>query len=451
MVINCHKSELNKLSKYCILYCWKTKPNKTMKIIIIPFYFWCLFFCLNSTSFSQSGWVQQSVNTTRPLNGIKFVNNNTGWIVGDSGIVCNTTNGGTNWVKRTYSPTGGTLRSVYFKDQNSGVVGGSNNGNIDGFIIRTTDGGTQWSQTNFIGVPYDLFSFGGDTIWSSRHNGNVMKSTNMGLNWTSTFIRTNLELYTVYFINNMTGWTGGAVFQEYAYIYKTTNGGLTWLLQFIHLTDHIFSIYFINDMTGFASTLRGIVYQTTNSGNDWITKLTGSNDILFKVRFPDPNTGYVAGANKNILKTTNQGANWNTQVLPPEISTSTYFTGISFRDVNTGWLIGSNGTILKTTNGGVIGLENIGSTIPTDYKLSQNYPNPFNPTTTIEFDLPQSTNTKLIIYDITGKEIEYLVDQELSIGSYKFIFDGNQLSSGIYYYKLITSDYSETKKLVLVK
>ncbi|MEO8513191.1 MAG: YCF48-related protein [Ignavibacteria bacterium] len=411
----------------------------------------CLFFSSYSIIFSQSGWIQQSVNTTTSLNNIQFINNNTGWIVGDSGIICSTTNGGTNWLKDTYYSGDEILRSVYFKNQSTGIIGGCNGGNTAGFMLRTTNGGLGWNQMNFSGVPYDIFSFGGDTIWSSRHNGSVMKSTNMGINWTTTSIRSNLELYTVYFVNNLTGWTGGAVYGEYTYLYKTTNGGASWVLQFIHLTDHIYSIYFINNLTGFASTLRGSVYETTNGGNDWITKLAGSNEILFEVRFPDANTGYTAGVNKRILKTTDQGTSWIPQVLPPNISSSVYFTSINFRDVNTGWLIGNNGTILKTTNGGILGIENNGSTIPNSFRLSQNYPNPFNPTTTIEFDLPISSNVELIIFDITGREVERLVNQELRAGSYKYTFAGSKLSSGVYYYKMLTKNFSETKKFVLVK
>lgn len=411
----------------------------------------CILFFVNTIIFSQSGWFQQSINTTQSLNNIYFINYSTGWIVGDSGIICSTTNGGTNWLKNTFLSNIEILRSVYFKNQNTGIIGGCTGGNNAGYVIRTTDAGNTWNQTSFTGVPYDFFSFGGDTVWSSRHNGTVMKSTNMGISWTTTFIRSSLELYTIYFVNNNTGWTGGAVFGEYTYLYKTTNSGNSWFLQFIHLTDHIYSLYFINSLTGYASTLRGSIYQTTNGGNDWITKLAGTNQILFEVRFPDANTGFTAGFDKRVLKTTDQGNNWSLLSLPPNISPSIYFTSINFRDINTGWIIGSNGTILKTTNGGIVGLENTGSTVPNNFKLSQNYPNPFNPTTTIEFELPHSSNVKLFIYDIIGKEVENLIDQQLSAGSYKYIFDGSKLSSGVYYYKLSAKDFTETKKFVLTK
>ncbi|MCX6162708.1 MAG: T9SS type A sorting domain-containing protein, partial [Ignavibacteriae bacterium] len=85
------------------------------------------------------------------------------------------------------------------------------------------------------------------------------------------------------------------------------------------------------------------------------------------------------------------------------------------------------------------------------FKLAQNYPNPFNPSTTIKFSLPQSGFVTLIIYDISGKELKTLVNNQLSSGSYKFIMDGSDLSSGIYFYKLTAGNFREIKRMVLIK
>jgi photosystem II stability/assembly factor-like uncharacterized protein len=423
-----------------------------MKTFIISLLTWFLLSSSNSILLSQSGWVKQSVNTISGLNAVHFINDNTGWVVGDSAVVCRTTNSGANWLKSTVPPTGGRiLRSVYFKNQNTGIIGGCDYGNVNGFALRTTDGGIQWTQTDFSGVPYDLFSFGSDTIWSSRHNGNVMKSTNMGLTWVSTFVHTNLELYTVFFVDNLTGWTGGAVFGGYAYIYKTTNGGSSWFNQIINQTDHFFSICFINNTTGFASTLGGNVFETNDAGINWIPRVTGAGNTLFEVRFPGANIGYVTGMYKSLLKTTNQGANWVQQVLPSEIAPNVLFTSLCFRDVNTGWAIGHYGTILKTTNGGAIGIESISTITPADFSLSQNYPNPFNPTTTIEFALPKTTNLKIVIFDSMGKEIETVADMSLQSGSYRLKYDASKLSSGVYFYRLITKSFSQTRKFILIK
>ena len=121
-------------------------------------------------------------------------------------------------------------------------------------------------------------------------------------------------------------------------------------------------------------------------------------------------------------------------------------------NANTGWVVGDRGLILKTTNGGnLIGIQQIGNSVPAKYNLSQNYPNPFNPETSIEFDLPQSASTTLLIYDLTGRVVESLVNRQLSRGRYKVTIDGNRLSSGVYFYRLTSGDYFNTKKFVLIK
>ncbi|HMS65733.1 MAG TPA: T9SS type A sorting domain-containing protein, partial [Ignavibacteria bacterium] len=93
--------------------------------------------------------------------------------------------------------------------------------------------------------------------------------------------------------------------------------------------------------------------------------------------------------------------------------------------------------------------------IPTEFNLSQNYPNPFNPKTKITFDLPVDAKVKLIIYDMLGKEIIRLVNNEFrSVGRYKVDFNGSNLSSGVYFYKLETEgekNFSLTKRMVLIK
>ena len=83
--------------------------------------------------------------------------------------------------------------------------------------------------------------------------------------------------------------------------------------------------------------------------------------------------------------------------------------------------------------------------------LNQNYPNPFNPTTTIKFSLHNRTDIKLIIYDVLGRQLETLVDESRNSGDYDVIFDGSKLSSGIYYYRLISGNNGITKKFVILK
>ena len=89
--------------------------------------------------------------------------------------------------------------------------------------------------------------------------------------------------------------------------------------------------------------------------------------------------------------------------------------------------------------------------IKKDYVLYQNYPNPFNPTTKIKFSNIKTGQVKLIVYDILGREVQTLVNESLKPGTYEAAFDGSALSSGIYFYKLITEGFTETKRMILLK
>lgn len=105
--------------------------------------------------------------------------------------------------------------------------------------------------------------------------------------------------------------------------------------------------------------------------------------------------------------------------------------------------------IIVHTN--TVGIENISDIIPDKYSLYQNYPNPFNPETNIKFDLPKNGYVDLILYDITGREISKLVEQNLEAGRYNYKFNASNFNSGVYFIRLISNDFSETRKIVLVK
>ena len=103
---------------------------------------------------------------------------------------------------------------------------------------------------------------------------------------------------------------------------------------------------------------------------------------------------------------------------------------------------------------------NISSTqFPEDFRLLQNYPNPFNPSTTINYELPNAGSVKIIVYDISGKEVKTLINEFRQAGSYNIIFDGKNLASGVYFYKLVVSganltgsnNFVQTRRMVLIK
>ena len=86
-----------------------------------------------------------------------------------------------------------------------------------------------------------------------------------------------------------------------------------------------------------------------------------------------------------------------------------------------------------------------------DFYLNQNYPNPFNPVTKIEFSVPVTEFITLKIFDIMGREIRTLVNEKLQPGTYEKSFDGSQLTSGVYFYKIAIGDFVSTKKMLLVR
>ncbi len=115
------------------------------------------------------------------------------------------------------------------------------------------------------------------------------------------------------------------------------------------------------------------------------------------------------------------------------------------------------GTILHTTNGGVTFIENeTNRSQPNKFLLSQNYPNPFNPVTKIKYTIPENLSDGrqeviLKVYDILGREVATLVNEEKPAVEYEVEFNGANLPSGIYFYQLRAGEYSETMKMVLLK
>jgi hypothetical protein len=107
----------------------------------------------------------------------------------------------------------------------------------------------------------------------------------------------------------------------------------------------------------------------------------------------------------------------------------------------------NKGIIVKNS----VGITPISGVVPTSFSLAQNYPNPFNPSTRIKFDVPKSSFVKLKVMDMTGRVLDLLVNENISVGSYEINWDASKYSSGIYFYRLTTDGFSETKKMLMIK
>jgi hypothetical protein len=126
------------------------------------------------------------------------------------------------------------------------------------------------------------------------------------------------------------------------------------------------------------------------------------------------------------------------------------------RQKTTAWAPALDGALTQSAcfkiYGSVItGVSNTNNEVPSSYKLEQNYPNPFNPSTKINFSLPKASNVKIVVYDAFGREVKTLVNESKAAGNYKVEFNAANISSGIYFYKIVTDNFTDTKKMILVK
>ncbi|MCX7878523.1 MAG: PQQ-dependent sugar dehydrogenase [Ignavibacteria bacterium] len=114
------------------------------------------------------------------------------------------------------------------------------------------------------------------------------------------------------------------------------------------------------------------------------------------------------------------------------------------------YICGSNGIIYKFLNT-AIGINGDPNLIPEGFSLHQNYPNPFNPSTKIGFTLPVNSHVKISVYDLNGREMEVLINDEKSAGNYTVEWDAANYASGVYFYKMVAGRYTDSRKMVLMK
>lgn len=428
-----------------------------------------LIFLFNPNLLSQSGWVQQYFGINRGINSIHFIDENTGWAAyyGTNGFssfghIERTSNGGGNW--NSVFGLNAEIKDIKFVNSQTGWV--LANGYVDtGIIFRLIHKSTN-SGLNYILQyvdslnPYfiSLSVIDHNNVICLKSNGTIIKTSNGGINWNS--INVDNIGFDMQFIDQ-TGWIIGGNNR----IYNSANSGGSWIQ--ISQFPGSFSgyIHFINLHTGFIANEN--LYKSSNGGLNW--SLISPLGITAKdVFFANEIQGWVSGANGVIRYTSNGGLNWFTQSMPNNYSSIT-FNSIQFINSNTGWCSGFGtlvypdllGAIVKTTNGGVTSINQITSQIPSQFSLSQNYPNPFNPATKIKFQIPllrgvdaegdRGVFVQISVHDILGREVAVLVNEQLVPGTYEVDWDGSAFPSGVYFYTITSGEYSETRKMVLLK
>jgi photosystem II stability/assembly factor-like uncharacterized protein len=425
---------------------------------------------------SGANWDFKSFNSPvlqgKFLKSICFSNISTAFIAGDNRVLKSIDNGST-WnlldIDSNYY-----YKNLYFLNSNTGFAsGGYTTWNAYGSIryakiYKTTNGGNNWVLKyglNYERYHYTQFIFTSPNVgWSvgnhlnlssNEYSGGIIKTTNGGENWISQSNIPNTAYYSIFFTSAESGYACG-----YNKVIKTTNSGLNWYSVTPDTLLEFSSIYFINTSTGFL-TADNRIYKTTDYGLNWSKQYFNSNsEKIYSnyVKFINNNTGYIIGSYKGggqFIKTTNCGTTWMIPAVPTVWGSGFY--DLWLKNSDTIFIVGSDGLIIKSSNGGnSFGIYKLNQSIPDKFSLSQNYPNPFNPTTIIRFTIPpnvkgEKSNVKLVVYDILGKEIAALVNEKLSAGEYETTFNGSRLTSGIYFYRLTYGDYSETKKMLLLK
>ncbi|MBX7045630.1 MAG: T9SS type A sorting domain-containing protein [Ignavibacteria bacterium] len=431
----------------------RTVHSLVVKSFLISFVF---IFTSFPSAFPQAHW--QNMTNTPPLSrydDVFFINLNTGYLVSGLGQLLKTTDGGNSWTVN-FENMHAVFRSVGFFDENNGVLGTLTDSLP---LFRTSNGGASWEKvTSFAGSP-------------------IPKGI-CGINITNSDI----------------GYGVGRYFAP-PYFIKTTNKGATWVSIPVDtaLAKGLVDVYFWSADSGivvghyarsFSSTSSNpVILYTTNGGTSFTRVYKSSQNFgnCWKITVPSKNVIYVSEEHSGAVKSTDRGLNWT---LYP-VSIQGIIQGIGFINDYTGWV--SSNSIYKTTNGGLnwtldpwganvnrirvfndttafasgsslykfttgkVGIHQLSTEIPENFLLKQNYPNPFNPSTNIEFNLSEKSFASLSVYDMLGREVVLLINEQLNAGYYNYSFNAENLPGGTYFYTLRTQNFSDTKKMLFVK
>jgi len=429
---------------------------------LIPIYIILLIF-LSSTYAQNPQWrVFTTANSPLPGNNISSIvidSNNIKWIGTDSGAVKIEGNNwtifdtsniplGVNWVRPLAFDK---FNNIWFSYglSNSTVEGAAVFNGINWVLYNTTNSGLPSNRVTRIYVD-SMNNKWICTFASSSYNGGLAKfngaiwvvydTSNSGIpsnfitgidiknniKWISTFgggvakyDDTNWVVFG-YGSGLPVGYINSIIIDDFAIPWVTTYGG--GIAKYNNLTNN------------------WIVYDPNNSGisSAFCDPIVIKNNIKWIGCFYDGGLNRFDDTTWTVFKTYNSG-------IP-----SNDINNLCFDKFGNMWIGTYNGLAIYNPNG-IIGVEKNSSNIPETFQLYQNYPNPFNNTTNIKFEIPRLTKVNLEVYDINGRLINVLKNSVLSAGFYTVKFDGTNLSSGIYFYKLETNKYQETKKMVLIK
>jgi len=258
------------------------------------------------TTDGGNSWNIQKSGTQYKLNSIFALNENTAWAVGLGGMILRTENGGDNWYIAKYllSEYKNVHRAVSFIDSQKGwVVGG--NYYIGGWILHTIDGGKSWIEQTpgVIPILFDVTFVDENNGWAVTGGGTafdvgIYHTTNGGNLWISQTESRLRGLMAIHFINEDEGWAC-----DDDLIVKTSDGGENWVVQNEGGRMSALDIFFIDDKNGWVCGLMGKLYSTQDGGNTWEKKYSGTNQGLKAIDFVNLENGWIVGNNGTILHT----------------------------------------------------------------------------------------------------------------------------------------------------
>lgn len=312
-----------------------------------------------------------------------FLDSQLGWIVGDEGLVLQTSDGGDSWNPLPF-PEPLSLQDVHFHTPNEGWVVGHDS--RVGAVFHTINGGHRW-ETVDIGTHGRLYGldFYRDTGWIVGERGLMFHTANKGQSWSFVVPPTTADIYGIKLTEDARAWfvgTRGAVL-------STADNGAHWMLFDSLLTTDWYSVAFSDRSRGAIVGAEGQMLVTRNEGKTWeqqptesrmdlqavclvdglqgwaagneeslVDTLSGRSRTLAvhevqsfslsRVTFADRRHGWAVGSNGLIWHTQNDGISWNTQETP----TQARLSDVAFLDRNTGWAVGEAGTVLHTIDGG---------------------------------------------------------------------------------------------------
>ena len=381
------------------------------------------------------------------------------------------------WVETsTVTYLGSEVRILCFTVRGTNLFVGTTSG-----VMRSTDNGTNWTDGvgDYISIFYIYALAVKETlIFAGTSSGGIYRSTDDGINW----VRGN-ELYdeviSAICVNN----TNLFAATYHDGVYRSTNDGHNW--TYSGLYNFYVKAFCVSGTNLFAATRDNGVFLSTDNGTSWTATSLSAQVMSFVVL----GTNIFAGTSGyGVILSTDNGTSWtevnsgltNTNVTSLVVSGTSLFAaisgsvflstnnGTSWTEVNSGLtnayvtsLVVSGANLFAAASGGTVwrrplseiitSVEWKGSNLPSQFTLRQNYPNPFNPTTKINYEIPKTSFVSLIVYNVLGKEVAELVNEEKAAGSYEVDFNAANLSSGVYFYKIQTGDFVETKKMVVMK